>query len=84
MNDVAPPVSHPVALPIGPRTAAVLGLASVAGLVMLCWPLLLQAEPGQRVEPPFIFLALLPLVVVVVKYCGVRTTNSNTHVYVCM
>ena len=58
MNDVA--------LPIGPRTASVLGLASVAGLMMLCWPLLLQAEAGQRVEPPFLFLVLLPLVVIVV------------------
>ncbi len=27
-----------VALPIGPRTAAVLALASLAGLMMLCWP----------------------------------------------
>lgn len=59
---------HPpaVALPIGPRTAAVLVVASVAGLMMLCWPLLLDAQPGQRVEPPFLFLALLPLVIVVV------------------
>ena len=55
-----------VAMPIGPRTAAVLVLASLAGLMMLCWPLLLAAQPGQRVEPPFIFLALLPLVIVVV------------------
>ncbi|CAA9387580.1 MAG: Substrate-specific component CbrT of predicted cobalamin ECF transporter [uncultured Nocardioides sp.] len=57
---------RPVALPVGLRTALVLGVATVAGLMMLCWPLLLQAEPGQRVEPPFLFLALLPLVVVVV------------------
>ena len=55
-----------VALPIGPRTAAVLVLASVAGLMMLCWPLILEAQPGDRVEPPFLFLALLPLVMVVV------------------
>jgi energy-coupling factor transport system substrate-specific component len=55
-----------VALPIGPRTGAVLVMASLAGLMMLCWPLLLTADPGQRVEPPFIFLALLPLVIVVV------------------
>ena len=55
-----------VALPIRPRTAAVLVLASLGGLMMLCWPLLLVAQPGDRVEPPFIFLALLPLVMVVV------------------
>ena len=54
------------ALPIGPRTAAVLALASLAGLMMLCWPLLLEAQPGERVEPPFVFLVLLPLVMVVV------------------
>ena len=59
-------MSGPVALPIGRRTALVLALASIAGLMMLCWPLLLDAQPGQRVEPPFVFLALLPLVMVVV------------------
>ena len=60
------PAPPGVALPIGPRTAAVLVLASLAGLMMLCWPLLLEAQPGERVEPPFVFLFLLPLVVVVV------------------
>ncbi|WP_244242374.1 ECF transporter S component [Nocardioides seonyuensis] len=59
-------MSSPVALPIGLRTAAVLAVASAAGLMMLCWPLLLHAEPGSRVEPPFLFLVLLPIVVVVV------------------
>lgn len=48
------------------RSSLVLGLASLAGLMMLCWPLLLEASPGQRIDPPFLFLALLPLVVVVV------------------
>jgi energy-coupling factor transport system substrate-specific component len=48
------------------RSGLVLGLASLIGLTMLCWPLLLQAEPGQRVDPPFLFLALLPLVIAVV------------------
>ncbi len=65
-QDQRPRTVPGVALPIGPRTAAVLVLASLAGLMMLCWPLLLNAQPGQRVEPPFIFLALLPLVIVVV------------------
>lgn len=57
---------EPVAVPIGLRTGLVLAVATGIGLAMLCWPLLLQAEPGQRVEPPFLFLLLLPLVVVVV------------------
>jgi energy-coupling factor transport system substrate-specific component len=48
------------------RSGLVLGVASVAGLMMLCWPLLLEATPGDRVDPPFLFLALLPLVIVVV------------------
>ena len=55
-----------VALRIGVRTGAVLALASVAGLMMLAWPLLLHARPGERVDPPFVFMALLPLVLVVV------------------
>ena len=38
----------------------------VAGLMMLCWPLLLRVPEGGRVDPPFLFLALLPLVIVVV------------------
>jgi energy-coupling factor transport system substrate-specific component len=59
-------VMDAAALRIGWRTAAVLFVASLAGLMMLCWPLLLAVEPGQRVEPPFIFVALLPLLMVVV------------------
>ncbi len=56
---------------LGPRSALVLGLASVAGLVMFVWPLLLRpdqealAASGQ-VAPPFVFLLLLPMVVLVV------------------
>lgn len=48
------------------RSGLVLGVASVTGLMMLCWPLLLQAEAGQRIAPPFLFLALLPLIIAVV------------------
>ena len=52
---------------IGPRTAITLTLASVAAMVMFCWPLLLTPPAGaEQVTPPFLFLALLPLVVVVV------------------
>ena len=55
------------AMRLGPRTALTLTLASVAALVMFCWPLLLTPPPGaDQVTPPFLFLALLPLVVVVV------------------
>lgn len=55
-----------VAVPIGSRSGLVLGAASVAGLMMLCWPLLLRVPEGTRVDPPFLFLALLPVVLVVV------------------
>lgn len=54
------------AVPLRPRSALVLGVASLAGLMMLAWPLLLRAGAGDRVDPPFVFLALLPVVVVVV------------------
>jgi energy-coupling factor transport system substrate-specific component len=54
------------AVAITPRSAAVLGLASVAGLMMLTWPLLLRVEDTTRVDPPFLFLALLPVVIAVV------------------
>jgi energy-coupling factor transport system substrate-specific component len=55
------------ALPLGPRSVAVLAVASVAGLMMFAWPLLLRPDPGaERIDPPFFFLLLLPLVVGVV------------------
>jgi energy-coupling factor transport system substrate-specific component len=48
------------------RSAAVLGIASLIGLVTLLWPLLLDDPGSGRVQPPFVFLALLPVVVAVV------------------
>jgi len=44
----------------------VLLVASLAGLMMLVWPLLVRASSGGQVGPPFLFLALLPVVMVVV------------------
>jgi energy-coupling factor transport system substrate-specific component len=54
------------AIRITPRSAAVLGVASLGGLMMLCWPLLLRVPDETRVDPPFLFLALLPVVIAVV------------------
>jgi energy-coupling factor transport system substrate-specific component len=54
------------AVPLSTRSAAVLGLASLAGLMMLCWPLLLRVPDSARIDPPFLFLALLPVVIAVV------------------
>jgi energy-coupling factor transport system substrate-specific component len=73
MTRLEPP-SVPVQVPggraairAGRRSVAVLTLATVAGLMMFLWPLLLVPEPGsEQVGPPFVFLALLPVVVVVV------------------
>lgn len=54
-------------LPMGPRSAAVLTVASVAGLIMFAWPLLQVPDPAAaEVAPPFVFLVLLPVVVLVV------------------
>ncbi len=56
-----------VAIPVGRRSIAVLTIASVAGLLMFVWPLLLNPDPtADRVDPPFFFLVLLPLVLGVV------------------
>src|SRR6185436_7430194 len=40
--------------------------ASLGGLMMLTWPLLLRVQPNDRIDPPFLFLALLPIVIAVV------------------
>src|SRR4029079_12362479 len=41
-------------------------VASVAGMMMLVWPLLVREPAGGQVGPPFVFLALIPVVIVVV------------------
>jgi energy-coupling factor transport system substrate-specific component len=54
------------AVPLSRRSAAVLGVASLAGLMMLAWPLLVRVQVHGRVDPPFLFLLLLPVVIAVV------------------
>ncbi|MBZ5733072.1 ECF transporter S component [Nocardioides sp. TRM66260-LWL] len=65
-----PPTREARAVPISRRSAATLALASLAGLLMFVWPLVLQVAPtesGQpELQPPFLFLLLLPVVVLVV------------------
>jgi energy-coupling factor transport system substrate-specific component len=52
---------------LGRRSRVVLALAGVAGLMMFVWPLLLVPDPSAaEVGPPFLFLALLPVLVLVV------------------
>lgn len=43
-------------------SAAILAAASAGGLLMLMWPLLVG---GDRVQPPFLFLALMPVMIAV-------------------
>lgn len=55
------------AIALSVRSIAVLSAASVAGLIMLLWPLFFTpAEGQQRVDQPYIFIVLLPVVVLVV------------------
>jgi energy-coupling factor transport system substrate-specific component len=54
------------AVPLGRRSALVLSVASVAGIMMLAWPLLVRSQQGDHVGPPFVFLVLLPVVIAVV------------------
>ena len=54
------------ALPVSRRTALTLALASVAGLAVFAWPLLITPAIGGSAEAPFIFLAALPILVVIV------------------
>ena len=54
-----------VAVPVSRRSAVILAVASLGGLMMLVWPLLLRVQPTDRVDPPFLFLALLPVVIAV-------------------
>ena len=53
---------------IGPRTAVVLTVASLAGLAMFTWPLLLQPPEGfaHVRDAPYVFVGLLPVVLAVV------------------
>lgn len=58
---------QPPAVRLRLRSAVVLTLASIAGLMMFVWPLLLVPDPDAgQVTPPFVFLALLPVLVLVV------------------
>lgn len=57
------------AVRLGPRSAAVLVLASIAGLMMFIWPLLVQVEPQSRqhgADAPFVFIGILPFIIIVV------------------
>jgi len=54
------------AVPLSRRSAMILAVASTGGLMMLVWPLLVRVTAEDRIDPPFVFLALLPVVIAVV------------------
>src|SRR5436190_22614382 len=57
------------ALRVGRRTGLLLVIASVAGLMMFCWPLFIRPTidtVGHTSDAPFIFIAVLPFLVAIV------------------
>lgn len=57
------------AVRIGPRTAGIVLLASVGGLLMFCWPLLVRVPAdsiGHTSDAPLLFVLVLPVLVAVV------------------
>jgi energy-coupling factor transport system substrate-specific component len=62
---VTGPITRPV-VRMTARSVVILAIASLIGLITLVWPLLLDDPGSTRVQPPFVFLALLPVVVAVV------------------
>ncbi|MCA0251060.1 MAG: ECF transporter S component [Actinobacteria bacterium] len=57
------------AVPVGAWSAVVLALASVAGLAMFAWPLVIPAGPeaAQHLgDAPYLFVAILPVLVLLV------------------
>ncbi|MFC5286532.1 ECF transporter S component [Actinokineospora guangxiensis] len=57
------------AVRVGGRSAVVLALTSVAGLMMFVWPLLVRVEPQSMQhgpDAPFVFMGILPLLIAIV------------------
>jgi energy-coupling factor transport system substrate-specific component len=60
---------EPNVIRLGARTAIVLTIATIGGLVMFCWPLFVKVSPessGHTADAPFVFMLVLPLLVAVV------------------
>ncbi|WP_328997925.1 ECF transporter S component [Kribbella sp. NBC_00709] len=57
------------AIRVGKRSAVVLILATIAGLMMFVWPLLTKVDPSPTQhgsDAPFIFIVILPVLVMIV------------------
>lgn len=61
-------MTRPPALRVGLRPAVALTIASVAGLAMFLWPLIIVPSPGSSHfgDAPFVFVLILPAVLAVV------------------
>ena len=68
MSAVVPMATRRNVVPIGLRSGVVLLAASVAGLTMFLWPLLVsQSEStSHRSDAPFVFVMILPVILMVV------------------
>ncbi|MDR6176405.1 energy-coupling factor transport system substrate-specific component [Nocardioides zeae] len=74
MSDPSDPAGHATpstrgGVRVTTRSALVLTLASIAGLLMFLWPLLVAVEPQSRQhgpDAPFVFLGILPIIIAVV------------------
>jgi energy-coupling factor transport system substrate-specific component len=67
MTDFLGPPPRVVRLTL--RPALVLGVASLLGLAMFCWPLFAHPRPGEAahaMDAPFVFMATLPVLILVV------------------
>lgn len=63
------PGSPPRPVPLGRRSALLLALVSLAGLMIFFWPLLIPVNPasqGHATDSPFIFIIILPVLVAIV------------------
>ena len=62
-------MAEPPVLRVGLRTATALVVASLAGVVMFCWPLFVQVDPAtdaHATDAPLLFILVLPLLVAIV------------------
>ena len=68
MTAPARPLRRPVAIRLAPRTALALAVASVAGLGMFAWPLVIDppADFDHTRDAPFVFALILPVLVAIV------------------
>lgn len=66
---VAPAERDAAAFHVGKRTGLLLVIATVAGLAMFAWPLLIQpaaSSTGHTADAPFVFMGVLPFLVAIV------------------